>query len=214
MLLNLFLVWLILSLLRIPYRLPYSGYFGGVSGLSKTQFLKINGFPNEYWGWGGEDDDIFNRYVRDFIWVKLIQYLFSVGWWHKLYNPFFHIASTAALSNLSSSVNWWWRGGGKEGDGFLHAPVLHMQLHAHARMHVHSPTASMVQFQTGCSLAQSRALGVDIHRIFGLASILLLDRMVLQIATNVMCTELSIITFLSFINPWKPGMWWGRIEKV
>lgn len=42
-------------------RLPYAGYFGGVSGLSKSQFLKINGFPNEYWGWGGEDDDIFNR---------------------------------------------------------------------------------------------------------------------------------------------------------
>ncbi|KAA0719351.1 Beta-1,4-galactosyltransferase 2 [Triplophysa tibetana] len=41
--------------------LPYAGYFGGVSGLSKKQFLKINGFPNEYWGWGGEDDDIYNR---------------------------------------------------------------------------------------------------------------------------------------------------------
>lgn len=43
------------------HRLPYAGYFGGVSGLSKAQFLRINGFPNEYWGWGGEDDDIFNR---------------------------------------------------------------------------------------------------------------------------------------------------------
>lgn len=42
-------------------RLPYASYFGGVSGLSKAQFLRINGFPNEYWGWGGEDDDIFNR---------------------------------------------------------------------------------------------------------------------------------------------------------
>lgn len=49
------------SLLRC--RLPYAGYFGGVSGLSKKQFLKINGFPNEYWGWGGEDDDIYNRSV-------------------------------------------------------------------------------------------------------------------------------------------------------
>jgi len=33
-----------------------------VSSLSKEQFLKINGFPNNYWGWGGEDDDIFNRF--------------------------------------------------------------------------------------------------------------------------------------------------------
>ncbi|KFO90983.1 Beta-1,4-galactosyltransferase 2, partial [Buceros rhinoceros silvestris] len=45
---------------KFGFRLPYAGYFGGVSGLSKSQFLKINGFPNEYWGWGGEDDDIFN----------------------------------------------------------------------------------------------------------------------------------------------------------
>lgn len=46
---------------KFGFRLPYAGYFGGVSGLSKAQFLKINGFPNEYWGWGGEDDDIYNR---------------------------------------------------------------------------------------------------------------------------------------------------------
>ena len=41
--------------------LPYVQFFGGVSALSKQQFLTINGFPNNYWGWGGEDDDIFNR---------------------------------------------------------------------------------------------------------------------------------------------------------
>uniref|UniRef100_UPI00358E8EDD beta-1,4-galactosyltransferase 2-like isoform X1 n=1 Tax=Myxine glutinosa TaxID=7769 RepID=UPI00358E8EDD len=46
---------------KFGFRLPYTGYFGGVSGLSKVQFLKINGFPNNYWGWGGEDDDIYNR---------------------------------------------------------------------------------------------------------------------------------------------------------
>ncbi|XP_074850583.1 beta-1,4-galactosyltransferase 1 isoform X3 [Carettochelys insculpta] len=43
--------------------LPYNQYFGGVSALSKEQFLKINGFPNDYWGWGGEDDDIYNRLI-------------------------------------------------------------------------------------------------------------------------------------------------------
>lgn len=46
---------------KFNFHLPYNGYFGGVSSLSKDQFLKINGFPNTYWGWGGEDDDIFRR---------------------------------------------------------------------------------------------------------------------------------------------------------
>ncbi|KAM3624346.1 uncharacterized protein V6R79_022254 [Siganus canaliculatus] len=43
------------------FRLPYAQIFGGVSAMSKDQYLKINGFPNNYWGWGGEDDDVSNR---------------------------------------------------------------------------------------------------------------------------------------------------------
>ncbi|XP_066223931.1 beta-1,4-galactosyltransferase 1 [Saccopteryx leptura] len=48
---------------KFGFSLPYVQFFGGVSALSKQQFLTINGFPNNYWGWGGEDDDIFNRLV-------------------------------------------------------------------------------------------------------------------------------------------------------
>lgn len=51
------------SMDKFGFRLPYKQYFGGVSALSKDQFQKINGFPNNYWGWGGEDDDIYNRIV-------------------------------------------------------------------------------------------------------------------------------------------------------
>nr|XP_036860637.1 beta-1,4-galactosyltransferase 3-like [Manis javanica] len=43
------------------YSLPYKEFFGGVSGLTVEQFRKINGFPNAFWGWGGEDDDLWNR---------------------------------------------------------------------------------------------------------------------------------------------------------
>nr|XP_006013107.1 PREDICTED: beta-1,4-galactosyltransferase 3-like isoform X2 [Latimeria chalumnae] len=44
------------------YRLPYRRYFGGVSAVTPEQYLKMNGFPNSYWGWWtGEDDDIATR---------------------------------------------------------------------------------------------------------------------------------------------------------
>jgi hypothetical protein len=43
------------------YKLPYRDIFGGVSALTKEQMVKVNGFSNEFWGWGGEDDDMSNR---------------------------------------------------------------------------------------------------------------------------------------------------------
>ncbi|XP_071503504.1 beta-1,4-galactosyltransferase 5-like [Diadema antillarum] len=46
---------------RWKYKLPYDAFFGAVSGLTKGQIRQINGFPNVYWGWGGEDDEIWNR---------------------------------------------------------------------------------------------------------------------------------------------------------
>ena len=46
------------------YKLPYPQYFGGVSAMSKEQFLVVNGFSNMFWGWGGEDDDMYNRIER------------------------------------------------------------------------------------------------------------------------------------------------------
>ncbi|XP_046896952.1 beta-1,4-galactosyltransferase 5 [Hypomesus transpacificus] len=46
---------------KYSYMLPYDEFFGGVSGLTVEQYRKINGFPNAFWGWGGEDDDLWNR---------------------------------------------------------------------------------------------------------------------------------------------------------
>ncbi|XP_043854467.1 beta-1,4-galactosyltransferase 3-like [Dromiciops gliroides] len=46
---------------KFQYELPYQTYFGGVTALRPTHYVKINGFPNNYWGWGGEDDDIASR---------------------------------------------------------------------------------------------------------------------------------------------------------
>lgn len=38
----------------LNYQLPYEGIFGGVSSLTREQMVKVNGFSNLYFGWGGE----------------------------------------------------------------------------------------------------------------------------------------------------------------
>lgn len=48
---------------KFNYTLPYSGHFGGIEGFPVETFRSINGFSNLYWGWGGEDDDLFQRVV-------------------------------------------------------------------------------------------------------------------------------------------------------
>ncbi|KHJ45843.1 N-acetyllactosaminide 3-alpha-galactosyltransferase [Trichuris suis] len=42
---------------KFAYRLPYSQLFGGASSVPRKYFLSVNGYSNDYWGWGGEDDD-------------------------------------------------------------------------------------------------------------------------------------------------------------
>uniref|UniRef100_A0A1I8B2H5 Beta-1,4-N-acetylgalactosaminyltransferase n=1 Tax=Meloidogyne hapla TaxID=6305 RepID=A0A1I8B2H5_MELHA len=46
---------------KFNYRLPYYSLFGGAGALTKKQMTKTNGFSNDYWGWGGEDDDFSAR---------------------------------------------------------------------------------------------------------------------------------------------------------
>jgi hypothetical protein len=49
---------------QFNYRMPFRDYFGGVTIMNKQDFLKCNGFPNEFWGWGAEDDELLRR-VKD-----------------------------------------------------------------------------------------------------------------------------------------------------
>jgi hypothetical protein len=43
---------------QLGYKLPYEWLCGGVMLFRKRDFLAVNGYSNEYWGWGGEDDDM------------------------------------------------------------------------------------------------------------------------------------------------------------
>lgn len=39
-------------------------YFGGVVSFSSSDYKRINGYPNTFWGWGGEDDEMQRRLER------------------------------------------------------------------------------------------------------------------------------------------------------
>jgi len=42
-------------------RIVFDQYFGGVTLFPIKTFEEINGYSNNYWGWGYEDDDLFYR---------------------------------------------------------------------------------------------------------------------------------------------------------
>ena len=47
------------------YQLKYEEYFGGAVIFSKEQVERTNGYSNDYWDWGMEDDDLFWRCVME-----------------------------------------------------------------------------------------------------------------------------------------------------
>lgn len=49
------------KLSKYQYGLGYDQYFGGVVLFTKEQAEKTNGYSNDYWDWGQEDDDLFWR---------------------------------------------------------------------------------------------------------------------------------------------------------
>ena len=50
--------------------LHFEKYFGGVTMFRLEDFERINGYSNEYWGWGFEDDDLFYRVLNNDLKVK------------------------------------------------------------------------------------------------------------------------------------------------
>ncbi|XP_069976734.1 beta-1,4-galactosyltransferase 2-like isoform X2 [Penaeus vannamei] len=43
------------------YSLAYNKYFGGACLMTQEHLARVNGWSNIYWGWGGEDDDMWRR---------------------------------------------------------------------------------------------------------------------------------------------------------
>jgi hypothetical protein len=53
------------SISQSDYCLKYEEYFGGAVLFTKEQVYATNGYSNDYWDWGMEDDDLFWRCAKE-----------------------------------------------------------------------------------------------------------------------------------------------------
>jgi hypothetical protein len=51
-------------------KLPYPQYFGGVILINREDFEEVNGYSNEYWGYGFEDLDLLKRIERSGLYLE------------------------------------------------------------------------------------------------------------------------------------------------
>lgn len=58
-------------------KMPFKEYFGGVTMFDKDSFISANGFPNNYWGWGAEDDEILRRCKSENIEIRWMPFRFT-----------------------------------------------------------------------------------------------------------------------------------------
>lgn len=52
---------------KIKKRIIFDEYFGGVTLFPIEDYFHVNGYSNNYWGWGYEDDDLLFRCKENFI---------------------------------------------------------------------------------------------------------------------------------------------------
>ncbi|CAF1396659.1 unnamed protein product [Rotaria sordida] len=48
---------------KFHFYLPYAQLVGGVLAMRREHYLLVNGYSTNYWGWGGEDDDMHARII-------------------------------------------------------------------------------------------------------------------------------------------------------
>lgn len=57
------------------YKPHYGTEFGGVTAITPEQYKNVNGHSNQFWGWGGEDNDIEYRISRKYAYNLRVYFL-------------------------------------------------------------------------------------------------------------------------------------------
>ncbi|KAK3874571.1 hypothetical protein Pcinc_020500 [Petrolisthes cinctipes] len=81
------------------FGLLYEALVGGVLSVPVNQFVMVNGYSNGFWGWGAEDDDLYNRFMK--YGLKVLRFSPNTSRYHMLThkkdkpNPYRYSALTA-----------------------------------------------------------------------------------------------------------------------
>jgi len=60
-----------LGTLTPKYMNMYPNFLGAILKIDDINYFKVNGFPNNFWGWGSEDDALFVRIVKNNLKIKI-----------------------------------------------------------------------------------------------------------------------------------------------
>ena len=92
----------------------FLNFFGGITSFDSDTYNKINGYPNNFFGWGGEDDAVFNRLKINNIQVcNLISLdnLVIKEIEHKKTNEIVELVNTQKKYNVTNDKKEWQKSG-------------------------------------------------------------------------------------------------------
>ena len=49
---------------QFRYKMPFAEYFGGVTLFNREDFIACNGYSNNFWSWGAEDNEMYDNVLR------------------------------------------------------------------------------------------------------------------------------------------------------
>lgn len=67
---------------QFGYKMPFPEYFGGVTLFNNKDFVTLNGYSNNFWGHGGEDNEMYYNVLN-----KGLKISYRDCRYHSLYHP-------------------------------------------------------------------------------------------------------------------------------
>ena len=91
---------------QMDYQLKYHEYFGGAVLFTKEQVEATNGYSNNYWDWGMEDDDLFWRCHLEGMTNSTYLDKFKSKFYEKVQKGFIKLLTTLRTNKTKRFRDW------------------------------------------------------------------------------------------------------------